>query len=62
MTKLIKNDFALKIMPDCDSIGIDEKVPFDNKITMTRVRNGAVKRFALIGSPSRLRRTFAAIL
>ena len=62
MEKLITKDSAHRIMDDCDSIDVGEVVPVDNKVRMTRVQKGAVKRFALLGSPSRIRRTFASIL
>jgi len=62
MEKLITKDSAHKLLSDCETIEVGEKVPLDEKISLTRVQKGAVKRFALLGSPSRLRRTFALIL
>jgi len=62
MEKLITKDSAHNLLSDCETIEIGEKIPLDGKIRLTRVQKGAVQRFALLGSPSRLRRTFALIL
>ena len=62
MTKLITKDYARKIMRSCETLTDGERVVVDNRVRLTRIKKGAVSRYALLGSPSRIRRTFATVL